>query len=96
MVQMAKLSARGRKELVRYKKSVTKYDEFYKEEVTTKYSLAIMDDGRILRKVSWKDHGGNWVLWKKLKKEIKKGQKATLEDFVNTISSLEKQGYVKG
>lgn len=92
---MAKLSARGRQELARYKKSEVKNDAYH-EANTINTHIAIMDDGMVLRKINWTGYPGTWNQYKKLKKDtLKKGEKATLENFKGFISVLEKNGYVR-
>jgi hypothetical protein len=92
---MAKLSARGRQELVRYKKSEVKNDAYHTGD-TINTHIAIMDDGKVLRKTTWTGYPGNWNEFKKLKKGVlKKGEKATLDNFQVFIGNLEKNGYVR-
>jgi hypothetical protein len=86
---MAKLSARGRVELARYKK-VTQ------SECTgeTTHTYALMDDGRVLVKISWKGYPGNWTIKGKLK-EGTKGPKKTLVSYQGFIESITKNGFTK-
>jgi len=62
---MAKLSARGRTEIARFKRTAVYHDEFTGTDREYVVKVALMSDGNILR-----NNGGGWKTWRKIRKGI--------------------------